>query len=153
MSTTTQMYMKVTKVKGDVTTPMALKGAIQLQDLSWPGGSQWHSSLAVPVGAMQNRSGPTDAKRYPDFTGKSVTVKAVAGGHTHQLSQLFTMQRTRSDVTVEIWIALGHNRFLRGVLTEVMLESQEATVEFQANSQLRLEKYTFSATSGKMRAA
>jgi type VI protein secretion system component Hcp len=143
-----KMYMKVDGVKGDVVTPATYLGWIEIYGLIWPGEPlRWSANgpAATPdaTGAFRD---------YPDFPSKTmkdgdVSVSAIGGKHS---PQIFRMAVDGTRTSVDIWVPLPHNKLLKARLTNAIIINYSTSINGEGSSP---EQITFSAESGKLRAA
>lgn len=153
-----KMYMMVPGVKGEVILPAALMGAFELDFLMWP-------DARVVVGRSADAQDQTgralEARDFPDLSGKPgreiVTVGIVAGKHGARLDDLRSSRgEQRKSLDIELWIALQHNKFLRGELRSASIKKAyggwlyQSTV-IQARSSSAPTVFELHCT-GKMRA-
>jgi hypothetical protein len=144
-----KMYMNVDGVKGDVVTPAAYVGWIEIVGLTWPGEPPSSGSTGNPLVA--------DAKGvfrdYPDFPSKTVkdgevVVRAFPGKHS---PQMFRLVQQATPVTVEIQAPMPHGKLVKAWLTNAIVSAY--TSGTSSGGSAPTELITFAAESGKVRAA
>lgn len=147
-----KMYMKVDGANGEVVSPPAYIGWIEIAGLSWPGEPPYSTNADAIKGSTPNAKG--ELPDYPDFPSKTVKDREVEvrafPGVKHS-PQLFLMAQQATPTNVDIWVPMPHNKLLKARLTNVFVNI--GTFEARGPDPISTELITFRADSGKLRAA
>lgn len=147
-----KMYMTVDGAKGEVVSPPAYIGCIEIAGLSWPGERPYSNNADAIKGSTPNAKG--EIPDYPDFPSKTVKDRDVEVrsflGINHS-PQLFLMSQQSTLTNVEIWVPMPHNKLWKARLTNVYVYI--STREASGPDPVPTELITFRADSGKLRAA